>query len=309
MKILVTGGAGFIGSNVVDEYLNLGHEVVIVDNLITGKKENINPKAKFIKFSITDKNLFKIFEEEKFDLVNHHAAQIDVRKAVEDPAFDANVNVIGLINVLQNCIKYKVKKVIYISSGGAIYSINAPMPADENTLAKPLSPYGITKLTGEHYLYFYNKVHGLKFTTLRYSNVYGIRQDPLGEAGVCAIFSNLMSKNKQPTIYGNGKQTRDYIFVKDVVQANVLSLKKGDNQAFNIGTGKETSVNELFNTMKEFTEYKNDPNYADARSGEVLRSCLNINKAKEILGFKPKFSLKEGLKQTIEWVKIINQNN
>ncbi|MBN1502903.1 SDR family oxidoreductase [Candidatus Woesearchaeota archaeon] len=303
MKILVTGGAGFIGSNLVDALIEEGHEVVIVDNLSTGKKRNINKKAKFYRFDIRDKKLERIFKKEKFDIVNHHAAQIDVRHSVSDPLFDAEINILGAVNLLQNCINFKIQKFINVSSGGVIYGDNPELPAKENAEKGPLSPYGVSKLTIEYYLQFYNKIHGLKYTTLRYSNVYGLRQDPKGEAGVVAIFSNLMLHNKQPTIYGDGKQTRDYVFVKDVVNANLLAMQDGDNNAFNIGTGKETNVNELFASMKKIIGYTGEARYADARAGELQRSCLNIAKAKKLLKWEPMFTLEQGLKETIEWVK------
>jgi len=303
MKILVTGGAGFIASNLVDELIEKGHNVVIIDDLSTGKKENLNPNAKFYNIDIRDKTIEKIFEKEQFDIVNHHAAQIDVRKSVSEPKFDADVNVMGLLNLLQNSVKYKVKKFINVSSGGVIYGDDAKLPIKEEEKKNPISPYGIAKLTAEYYVRFYHNVYGLKYTTLRYSNVYGKRQDPKGEAGVVAIFSKLMLENKQPTIFGNGKQTRDYIYVKDVVAANVLAMEKGDNEEFNIGTGKETDVNKIFSLIKVATGYTDNASYAAPRPGELQRNSLNTKKAKKILGWKPKYNLEQGLTETIEWVK------
>jgi UDP-glucose 4-epimerase len=304
MKILVTGGAGFIASNIVDAMIEHGHEVVVVDNLSTGKKENLNKKAKFCKIDIRDKGLEKVFAKENPQLVCHHAAQIDVRKSVVDPIHDAEINTLGFLNVMQNSVKYGVKKVINVSSGGVIYGEDAKLPIREDyEPKKPLSPYGITKLDAERYLYFYNKIYGIKFTTFRYSNVFGTRQDPHGEAGVVSIFSSMMLTGKTPTIYGDGKQTRDYVYVKDVVAANLLAIEKGDNEAFNIGTGKEVDVNTLFNAIKEITGFKNSPSYAPARQGELARNCLNTDKAKKILGWQPEYSLKDGLKETVEWIK------
>jgi len=257
MKILVTGGAGFIGSNVVDRYITDGHDVVVVDNLSTGKKANLNPNAKFYQMSIKEEGLEEVFKREKPDIVNHHAAQIDVRKSVAEPVYDAGINIIGSLNLFQQCTKYKVKKVIFASSGGAGYGEQVRFPADEEHPLQPLSPYGIAKVSVELYLYFYGVTYGLDYTILRYANVYGPRQDPLGEAGFVAIFTNAMIENEVPVINGDGKQTRDYVYIDDVVEANELSLSKGSGEAFNIGTGIETDVNEFNNksTMNKVLEY------------------------------------------------------
>jgi len=308
-KILVTGGAGFIGSHVVDGYIDAGHEVVIVDNLASGKLENVNKKASFYQMDITDTSkIDRIFETERFDIVNHHAAQIDVRKSVLNPVFDANTNILGLLNLLENCVKYKIKKFIFVSSGGVIYSDDAVLPIQEESAKNPISPYGITKLTSEFYLGFYSKVHGLPFTSLRYSNVYGPRQNPQGEAGVIAIFSNLMLQENQPIIYGDGNKTRDYVYVKDVLNANLLALEKGDNGAYNIGTGVETSVNELFSKLKMIIGYRQGVKYENDRPGELLRNSLNVEKAKHGLNWVPKYDLESGLKETVEWLKSKNSN-
>lgn len=304
MKVLVTGGAGFIGSHIVDGYLVEGHNVVVIDNLSSGKKENIHKKTKFYCLDITDKAKLKnIFEAEHFDIVNHHAAQIDVRKSVSDPLFDAHTNIIGLLNLLQNSVAHRVKRFIFASSGGVIYGDDAVLPIQEHAKKNPLSPYGISKLTSEYYLNFYHTVYGLSFTILRYSNVYGPRQNPHGEAGVISIFSRLMLQGKKPTIFGDGAQTRDYVYVKDIVYANLLALEKGDNEAFNIGTGKETNVNELFEIIKRIVGYKGKVKYEKARAGELLRNCLDITKANKKLGWKPRHSLEQGLKETIDWMR------
>ncbi|HQU74710.1 MAG TPA: NAD-dependent epimerase/dehydratase family protein, partial [Calditrichia bacterium] len=237
MKILITGGAGFIASNVADRYIELGHEVVIVDNLVTGQRENIPEKATFYEMDICDPELAAVFEKEKPEVVNHHAAQLDVRKSVADPIYDANINVLGSLNILQNCAKFGTRKFIFASTGGAIYGEQDYFPADEHHPNQPLSPYGITKLATEKYLYFFNDSYGLTYTILRYANVYGPRQNPHGEAGVVAIFARRMLKGEQPMINGSGEQTRDYVFVGDVVKANELALTGGDNTIFNIGTG------------------------------------------------------------------------
>lgn len=303
MKVLVTGGAGFIASNLADALIEEGHEVVIIDNLSTGKKENINKKAKFYKLDVRDKAIDKVFAKEKPEIVNHHAAQIDVRHSVDDPIYDAEINILGLLNVLKASKKNNVKKIINISSGGVIYGDGAKLPIKEDTKKGPISPYGIAKLSAEYYVRFYSNIYGLKYTSLRYSNVYGKRQDPLGEAGVIAIFSNMLLNNRQPTIFGDGKQTRDYIYVKDVVNANIQALTKGDNEEFNIGTSKETSVNQLFSAMKKATGFAGEAAYAPSRPGELMRSCLDNSKAKKLLGWSPRYSLEMGLKETIDWVR------
>ncbi|KAF0134732.1 MAG: UDP-glucose 4-epimerase [Candidatus Saganbacteria bacterium] len=304
MKILVTGGAGFIGSNVIDSCIELGHEVAIIDNLSTGKEQNINPKAKFFNADIRDQKIFDLLSEFKPDIINHHAAQIDVRKSVTDPIFTSEVNEIGTLNLLNAAIKANVKKVIFASTGGAIYGeISKKEGADENHPQLPISPYAITKRSAEMFLHFYYATYGLNYTVLRYGNVYGPRQDPLGEAGVIAIFIGKLSKAEEPTIYGNGKQLRDYVFVKDVSEANVLALSKGDGKILNVGSGVGTSVNELFNHLKNIMGFKGNAKYAPPRAGELDRSVLNPGLIKKELGFKVRTSIKEGLEKTVLWHK------
>ena len=303
MKILVTGGAGFIGSQVADAYIENGNEVVIVDNLSTGRKENINPDAKFINIDITDKKIRQLFKEEKFDVVNHHAAQIDVRKSVADPIYDASINIIGTINILEHCVKEGVKKTIFASTGGAVYGEQKYFPADENHPVNPVSPYGITKLSIEKYLNFYQVEYGLNYTILRYANVYGPRQNPLGEAGVVAIFTNKLLQAEQPIINGDGSQTRDYVFVEDVVKANLLILKDNTSNIYNIGTGSETNVNELYKILNELTGSKSDKKHGPAAKGEQLRSVISSEKIFKELSWKPSTSLNEGLKRTVDYFK------
>jgi UDP-glucose 4-epimerase len=303
MKILVTGGAGFIGSNVVDAYIERGHKVVVVDDLSSGKKENLNKKAKFYKLDICDSSLEEVFREERIDIVNHHAAQVDVRKSIADPAFDARINIEGALNVLENCRKYRVEKIIFASSGGVIYGECGAIPPDEDSPVAPISPYGISKYAMERYLFAYEKIYGLKYTALRYGNVYGPRQDPYGEAGVVAIFSGKMLSNGEVDIFGDGEQVRDYVYVGDVVKANILCLENGDNEIFNIGTGVSTSVNRLFSEMKELTGYPKQPVYRPPRAGELFRSSLNVSKAEKKLGWKAETSLKQGLKKTIDFFR------
>lgn len=303
-KVLVTGGAGFIGSHIVDSLIGGGHQVVIVDDLSHGKRDNINNRAKFYRMDIRDTRLEEVFKEEKPDYVNHHAAQMDIRKSVADPQFDAQVNIVGTLNILENCRKYGVKKVIFASSGGAIYGEgNNSLPFGEESPVQPLSPYGVGKCTGEYYLHFYRETYGLDFTALRYGNVYGPRQDPEGEAGVIAIFIRAMLRDGSLTIFGDGEQLRDYVYVDDVVRANVLSLNKKEGNVFNIGTARGASVNELFKNLAEITGFKGKPVYSPARAGELLKTYLNFNRAKVVLGWQPEMALEEGLKRTVEYFK------
>lgn len=305
MKILVTGGAGFIASHISDAFINEGHDVVIVDNLHTGFEYNINPKAKFIKLDICASSIEKIFEEEKFDVINHHAAQMDVRRSVADPAFDANSNIIGTINLLQFSIKYGVKKFMFASTGGAVYGEQEYFPADEKHPANPLSPYGISKLAVEKYLYFYNKQYGLNYSVLRYANIYGPRQNPFGEAGVVAIFTTKLLNNEQPIINGSGLQTRDYVFVGDVVKANLLTLNDSENAIYNIGTGIETNVNELFHSLNDIIKSEKEEKHGPAAPGEQMRSVISSEKLFKKFGWKPSTSLKEGLEETVKFFSTV----
>ena len=310
MKVLVTGGAGFIGSHVVDRLIDEGCEVVVVDDLSSGKEKNINKKAKFYKLNIQDSILESVFQKEKPDYVNHHAAQMDVRRSVSDPLFDAKVNVLGTINLLQNCIKYKVKKVIYASSGGAVYGEQQVFPATEAHPLRPVSPYGITKLAGEYYLYYYKTVYGLDYTALRYANVYGPRQDPHGEAGVVAIFIQKMLNGEQPIINGDGGQTRDFVYVGDVAEANILAMKNNiSDSIFNIGTSIETSVNQIFNLLREIINPAINAKYGPPKLGEQQRSIIENTKAKKTLHWKPKISLRSGLERTCKYFETYLKPN
>ncbi len=313
MKILVTGGAGFIGSNVVDAYVAAGHDVIVMDNLFSGKWENLNPKAKFYLMDIRSAEVVKVFEKEKFDLVNHHAAQMSVPASVEDPLFDADVNVKGFVNLLEAARDTGVKKVIFISSGGAIYGEAEEFPTSEKSPPLPLSPYAITKSVSEQYLAFYQHQYGLDYTILRYANVYGPRQIPHGEAGVVAIFMDRLLAGKLCTIFHFPDEprgmTRDYCFVGDIVQANLQALEKGSGGAFNIGTTKETHTADLFNAIFEEIK-KQRPDLSDelrnyltgaGRPGDLTRSCLLCQKAEKELGFKPRYSLTQGLEKTATW--------
>lgn len=313
MKVLVTGGAGFIGSNVVDAYIEAGHEVVVIDNLFTGNKDNINPQAKFYHVDIRSEEVPQIFEKEKFDLVNHHAAQMSVPASVENPSFDADVNVLGFLNILESARKTEVQKVIFISSGGAIYGEAEAYPTSETSPLVPLSPYAITKAVSEQYLVFYKHQYDMDFTVLRYANVYGPRQIPHGEAGVVAIFMDRLLESKACTVYHFLDEpqgmTRDYCFVGDIVQANLLALDKGSGEIVNIGTGMGTNTmtlyENIFNAVKELRpdldEKLRSPRTGSSRPGDLSRSCLNVDKAGSILGFKATCSLGEGLKKTLQW--------
>jgi UDP-glucose 4-epimerase len=303
LKIIVTGGAGFIGSNIVDAYIEAGHEVAVIDNLSSGKESNINPKATFYRMDIRSPEIDLVFVKEKPDVLNHHAAQIDVRKSVDDPEYDANVNIVGMINLLQKCIKHGVRKVIFASSGGAIYGEPEVLPADESSELKPLAPYGASKVAGEFYLSCYQALHGLAYTALRYGNIYGPRQDPHGEAGVIAIFCRAMLNDNEVKIFGTGKQLRDYVYVGDVVRANLFALNAGDNQQINIGTGTGTSVNELFTRLKQIVGYGQDANYQPPRQGELDRTYLTFAKATELMGWKPEVDIQRGLEFTADFFK------
>ncbi len=299
-KILVTGGAGFIGGHTSDLLIEEGHKVVIIDNLSSGLRENINPKAIFYKEGLNNHNKIKeIFEKEKPEIVYHLAAQVNVRKSVENPIEDARINVLSTLNLLELSVKNNIKHFIFASTGGAIYG-DAKIPTIEDHQPNPVSPYGCAKLAIEKYLNYYNKVHNLKFTSLRYSNVYGPRQNPKGEAGVITIFFNEMFSGKSPIIFG-GLQTRDFVYVKDVARANLLALNDNKSEIYNVGTGKETNIIEIFSKINSFFKDKFQPIYKKKKKGEQERSCLSYEKIKDNLGWVPLVSLNEGLKQVYIW--------
>lgn len=301
MKILVTGGAGFIGSWVAEAYIEDGNEVLIIDNLSTGNLNNVPSAAEFIKGDIRDRSVLKAaFSEFNPDIINHHAAQIDVRKSVDDPTLDADINIKGTLNLLELSRKSGISKFIFASTGGAIYGEPDLIPADEDTVPMPISPYGISKFSIEKYLSYYNKIYGLNYTSLRYSNVYGPRQNPHGEAGVIAIFCNKIITGEPCTVYGDGEQTRDYVYVEDVKRANIECILS-PNDSYNIGTSIETSVNGLIEYLRKASGRDFEVIYEPARDGEVERISLNNNKAIKEINWTPHVMLEEGIKNTWIW--------
>jgi len=301
-KILVTGGAGFIGSNVADRFIELVHQVIIVDDLSTGFKKNLNPKARFYQIDIRSKDVEKIFKKEKPEVLCHHAASVDLRRSLLDPITDAEINILGSLNFLYLCLKYKVKKVIFASTAG-VYGEQHYFPADENHPQRPVSPYGMAKLVIERYLAFYKERYGIDYVTLRYSNVFGPRQRPKGEAGVVAVFCERLLNQKKAVINGDGKQTRDFVYVSDVVESNVLALDYPESDIFNIATGKETDINSLFRLIKNEASSSQKEIHGPAVEEEQKRSCLDISKAKKLLRWEPEYSLEEGIKKTINFYR------
>jgi UDP-glucose 4-epimerase len=305
MRILVTGGAGFIGSHTVDALVAAGpHAVSVLDGLSSGKREQVNPAARFYEADLRNAEaIVPILEREKPEVIYHLAAQMDVRRSVADPAFDAGINLVGFLNLMEAARRNGLKRVVFASTGGAIYGEQEQFPCDEEHPRRPVSPYGVAKLATEAYLFFYKVQHGIDYVALRYANVYGPRQDPHGEAGVVAIFCGRMLEGKPSTIFGDGEQTRDYIFVGDVARANVAALGAKASDAFNIGTGVETSVNQLYEVLASAAGVKTPPSYAPARPGEQRRSVISPARAGQVLGWRPEVALDEGLKRTFTFFK------
>jgi len=301
MKILVTGAAGFIASHIADAYIEAGHQVVIVDNLSSGNKENLNPKAKFIEADITNKEKIQaIIREKRPDVLNLHAAHIQVGYSVKNPQFDAENNIIAMLNIMEAAKEIPVKKVIMAATGGAMYG-NKETPFNEEMKAEPLSPYGISKRAGELYLNFYHELYGIPYISLRYSNVYGPRQNPHGESGVIAIFSEMLAEGKTPMINGDGSHTRDYVYVSDVVKANLLALETDFVGELNIGTQTEVSTNEVFRKVVAEMGLDVEEKHGPERPGEQVTSSLDYSKAKEILGWEPEVDFDEGVKKVVAW--------
>lgn len=308
-SVLVTGGAGFIGSHVADAYLARGWTVTVVDNLSSGKRENVPAGADFVELDVRDERLHELFDRAGgFELINHHAAQIDVRLSVERPRFDAEVNISGTLNLLEAARRWPSRRIVFISSGGVVYGDAESRPIPENAPKKPESPYGVGKLVGEYYLRCYRLLHGLDYVALRYSNVYGPRQDPHGEAGVVAIFCNRLIANEPLTVFGSGEQTRDYVYVGDVVEANMIvseaELDEGtelDDRAFNVGTGQETSVNELATALMAAAGREVPVERAPARPGELEWNSLVVDRLKA-LGWEAAVDLSDGLRRTYRWI-------
>ncbi len=307
-KVLVTGGAGFIGSHVADAYLERGDSVWVVDDLSSGCLANVNPKAEFVEMGIEDPALRDLIRDVGFDLLSLHAAQVDVRTSVVDPARDASINVLGLLNVLEGARETGTRRIVYVSSGGVVYGEPEEIPTPEGAPKLPLSPYGVTKLSGEYYLHYYRVAHGLEYVALRYANVFGPRQDPHGEAGVVAIFCERLQSGEELTIFGDGEQTRDYVYVRDVVSANLLAsemvLKPAPNidaVAFNVGTGVATSVNRLADVLESIAEVRPGRVYREPRTGELRHSTLDVSRFAE-RGWAARHTLKDGLRETFHFI-------
>ncbi|KKO55023.1 NAD-dependent epimerase/dehydratase family protein [Paenibacillus sp. DMB20] len=307
MRILVTGGAGFIGSNIADELLSQNHEVGVVDNLLTGKKENVNSKVTFYNIDINSPCLDKVFEVFNPEIVLHLAAQVNVALSIREPILDQEINIRGTLNLLENCKKYNVKRIVY-SSSAAVYGTPLSNIIDENHPTNPISFYGISKLVPELYIRTFSKLYGIKYSILRYSNVFGPRQDHLGEAGVVAIFANQIINNMGITIFGDGEQTRDFIFVKDVVNANIAAINSEENGIFNISTKCSVTLNDMVRTMQNQVGKSTEIYYGDERVGDIKHSCLDNRLALQDLGWRPIYSMENGLKELFDYYNYIGQN-
>ena len=303
MNILITGGAGFIGSHITDTMVEAGHRVVVLDDLSTGRSQNLNPAARFVQGDIRDPELGTLFASEKFDVVVHQAAKANVRESLAEPVHYADVNVLGSLNLLEQSRKHGVKKFLYASTGGAAYGEPQQLPVPETHPVNPLDPYGASKHHVEHYLFLYRANYGLAYTVLRYPNVFGPRQDPLGEAGVVAIFTNKMLRGEPLVINGTGEQERDFLYVSDIARANLLALDKGDGEIFNIGAGRGTNVNQIFDHLSELTHYPLPAVHGPAKLGEVYKIYLDATKAKQVLAWEPQVKLDEGLRRTVEYFR------
>lgn len=303
MRALITGGAGFIASHVADAYVAAGHDVAILDNLSRGSSNNLNTKARFYHGDIQDAEFVEsVFQKEQPEVINHHAAQMDVRRGVREPLFDASVNILGSLNILQCAVAHRTGRIIYVSTAGAAYGEPKQIPVPEDYAINPITPYGITKHTVEHYLFTYRVLYGLNYVVLRYGNVYGPRQSSQGEAGVFAMFCEQMLAGIQPVIYGDGNKIRDYVYIDDVVRANLAAIRRGDGEIFNIASGEETKDQEVFDLVRELLG-KSDvrPSYVPRRPGEIDKICLDIGKAKRLLQWTPEVSLRRGATETVKY--------
>lgn len=305
MKVLVTGGAGFIGSHVVDQLIESGHKVVVVDDLTTGRMANLNPKAHFYKIDIRSPELREVIASERPEVISHHAAQMDVRRSMAEPVFDADVNILGSVKLAELAREYGVRKFIHISSGGAAYGEPIRLPCKEDDQVQPVCFYGASKYIFELYLYIYKQSFGLDYTVLRYPNVYGPRQDPHGEAGVVAIFSGLMLRDQPVTINGSGEQVRDFVYVEDCAKANLLALEAGGGRVYNLGYGIGTSINMIFSELKSITGYTRAPLHGPAKPGETFQIFLDASRINQELGWKPTVDLSTGLRRTIEYFEKV----
>jgi len=308
MKIVVTGGAGFIGSHVADACVEAGHKVVVLDDLSRGDRRNLHPKARFYEIDICDPEVREVFLDERPDILNHHAAQISVSDSVKDPARDAQVNVLGTVNLLEAAAAAGTRGVIFASTGGAMYGEIEGIPADEDTPRQPISPYAVSKISAEFYLGYYRRQHGIRYTTLRYANVYGPRQSPHGEAGAVAIFATAALSGRAPRLFaarqvGDAGGIRDYVYVGDVVRANLLALERGDDDVFNIATAAGTATADLYRLVATAVEFQGAPEFAPPRPGDLLRSVISCRKAERVLGWRPETSLQEGVRKTVEYFR------
>lgn len=308
MRILVTGGAGFIGSHVVDAYLQAGHDVIVVDDLSRGSEKNLNAGSRFYPGDIQDRQFVeRVFSQEKPAVVNHHAAQMDVRRGVREPVFDAAVNILGSLHLLEAAVAHGTRRFIYVSTAGAAYGEPKQVPVSEDHPINPITPYGISKHTVEHYLYTFCYLSGLSYAVLRYGNIYGPRQSSQGEAGVFAIFSEQMLTGIRPVIYGDGSKVRDYVYIDDVVRANLAALERGTGEIFNIGSGIATSDYEVFCLVRDLLGQKGlEPTYVSKRPGEIDKICLDISKARRLLQWNPEVPLQEGARRTLEYFRQVH---
>jgi UDP-glucose 4-epimerase len=304
MRVLVTGGAGFIASHVAEAYLAGGHEVAVVDDLSAGFKENLDKRNRFWQMDIRSAEFPQVVADFRPEVISHHAAQMSVSASARDPRHDADINILGTLNLLEAAVRSEVRRVIFASTGGAVYGDLVPVPTDETASPQPVSPYGVAKLAVERYLHAYQTMYGLRAVALRYSNVYGPRQSPHGEAGVVAIFSRAILEKRELTVHGDGEQTRDYVYVGDIVRANMLASQVALGQDFpivNVGTGVETSVNDMVRLLREVAGSDITSRHGPARPGEQRRRVLNSSLAKRVLGWEASTDLRTGLARTFEW--------